>query len=293
MSTLNDLINTVSVSLHSYTGIQEASTHLTADATADALTLSVGSTEQTRRGIIQIDDELIYVDSVADANSLAVAPYGRGYRGSVAAAHTANTQVVFDPDFPRNEVRKAIESCIAGLYPRLFQIKQTTLTYSPLTIGYVLPADVEEILSVKVRLLNDPTEEWLPVFYWSLDANSPEASGKSVNIHQALPVGTDIRVVYSTRFGTFGSASDDLSTIGLPESCSDLVLYGASARLIRFLDPARLQITSVENLSRSQVVQAGDAGKIANQLYAMYQQRLSEERSKLLELTPASIHFTR
>ena len=36
-----------------------------------------------------------------------------------------------------------------------------------------------------------------------------------------------------------------------------------------------------------------EAGRVANQLYAMYQQRLTEERRRLLELTPPSINFTR
>jgi hypothetical protein len=62
--------------------------------------------------------------------------------------------------------------------------------------------------------------------------------------------------------------------------------------MVRFLDPARLQIGAVENVSRSAVVQAGDAAKIATQLYAMYQQRLVEERTRLLELDPPSINFT-
>jgi hypothetical protein len=102
-----------------------------------------------------------------------------------------------------------------------------------------------------------------------------------------------VRVVYRAPFGTFASDSATLDSVGLSESHADLILYAVTARMIRFLDPARLQVAAVENLSRSSVVQSGDAAKVANQLYAMYQQRLVEERIRLLQLTPPQIHFTR
>lgn len=292
MSNLGDLINSIASSLHSYTGVQENSTYLTAGVDASTLSLPVASSDNVMRGIAEVDDELVYID-VADANTLTLTPFGRGYRGSTAATHLINTQVISDPSFPRVEIRRAIDQVILGLYPQLFQIKTTTLTYAPAPIGYQLPADVDKVLDIKFLRPGDPTNYWSPVYDWSFDPTSAETTGKALNLFDALPAGSTIRVVYQAPFGTFAATSDTLASVGLKDDWQDLITYAVAARLVRFLDPARLQLPAVENASRAQYVAAGDAGKVANQMYAMYQQRLNEERRKLLDLIPPRINFQR
>lgn len=291
-TTLGDLIGSIASSLHSYTGVQEASTYLTSAVASGDLSFPVASSDQVMRGIAEIDEELVYVD-VADANALTIAPYGRGYRGSTAAAHNINTQVTVDPCFPRSEVRRAIDQAVLGLYPHLFQVKTVDLTYLPTPIGYQLPTDVEKVLDIKFQTASDPADYWAPLYNWSYDSTSPETTGKALNLFDYLPSGSTVRVVYQAAFGVFASNSDTLVSVGIKEDWADLILYAVTSRMVRFLDPARLQLRAVENTSRAQFVAAGDAGKIANQLYAMYQQRLADERKKLLELTPARIHFQR
>lgn len=292
MTTLGDLIGSIASALHSYTGVQEASTHLTGNVTNSTLSFPVASSDQVVRGIAEVDDELVYVD-VSDANVLTLAPYGRGYRGSTAASHNQNAQVVIDPTFPRSEVRRAIDQVILSLYPGLFQIKTTDLAYTGVPIGYQLPADADGVIDVKFQTAGDPNDYWAPLYNWSYDSTSPEASGKVLNVFDYLPSGSTVRVVYQANFGAFASSSDTLTSIGLKEDWADLITYAVTSRMVRFLDPGRLQLRAVENVSRAQLVAAGDAGKVANQLYAMYQQRLAEERRKLLELIPARIHFQR
>lgn len=292
MSTLNDLIASIHSSLHSYTGLQEQSTWLTASVDASQTAMSIASSDTILRGVAEIDDELLYVDS-SDSNGIALAPFGRGYRGSTAATHANNAQVTFDPMFPRVEIRRAIDQCMQALFPQLFQIKTADLTFNGTLIGYPLPADCESIVDLKWRQTLDPVDYWAPVTRWVFDSTSPLTNGRAVNILEDLPTGSSVRAVYRAKFGTFAAGTDTLASVGLNESYADLLLYGVSARMVRFMDPVRLQVTSVENLSRSAVVQTGDGAKIANQLYAMYQQRLNEERARLLELTPPMIHFTR
>jgi hypothetical protein len=98
-------------------------------------------------------------------------------------------------------------------------------------------------------------------------------------------------VVYKAKFGQLVNDSDTLDSVGLTDNHIDLIVYAVAARMIRFLDPARLQLASVENVARGQLVAAGDAGKIANQMYAMYQQRLAEERRNLITSIPPSMNF--
>lgn len=292
MSTLNDLIASIHSSLHSYTGLQEQSTWLTAGVDASQTTMAVASSDTVLRGVAEIDDELLYVDS-SDSSGLALAPFGRGYRGSTAATHAINSQVTFDPMFPRVEIRRAIDQIMQAMFPLLYQIKTTDITYNGTALGYSLPADCEGILDLKWRQSGDITNYWNPVSRWSYDAASPLTNSRALNVLEDLPAGSTVRVVYRAKFGTFVAGTDTLPSVGLSESHADVILYGVAARMVRFMDPARLQVASVENLSRSSVVQAGDGAKIANQLYAMYQQRMNEERARLLALTPPMIHFTR
>lgn len=290
-TTLGDLVASIHTSLHSYTGVQEQVTYLTAAMTSSDLTATINGTETVLRGITEVDDELIYV-SANSTGSLTIPPFGRGYRGSTAAAHSLNAMVTFDPAYPKVEIKRAINQCVQSLFPTLWAVKTTDITYDNMVkIGYQLPTDAEGVIEVKAQHSSDPEDYWAPINHWEFDYSSPETNGKALNITASLRPGTTLRVVYQGKFGEFTADADTLTSKGLAESHADLILYSVAARLIRFLDPARLQVTSVENLSRSQVVQSGDAGKLANQLYAMYQQRLVEERRRLLSLQPVRPNY--
>ena len=291
MSRLNDLIASIHSSLHSFTGVQEQVTYLTAACDANQTILPVGSSEHLQRGIAEIEDELIYVDSV-DSSGLILPPFGRGFRGSVAAAHPINSVVTYDPPFPRKDIRSAIDSCVEGLFPSLYQVKSTTIQYDPSKVGFALPADCEGVLDVMEEAPSS-VNYWHRLGRWAYDPTSGITGSKALSIFEEVRPWANLKVTYRAKFGAFVSGTDTLPSVGLSESYADLILYGVTARLIRFLDPSRLQLRAVENLSRAGVVAVGDAGKVANQLYAMYQQRLTEERTRLLALTPPSINFTR
>lgn len=291
MSTLNDLMASIHSSLHSYSGSQEQVTWLTGPIDDSETSLPVANSETVLRGLAEIEDELVYVDS-SQSGTLELPPFGRGFRGSTAAEHPANVAVIFDPAFPRVEIRRAIDQIIGGLYPTLYQIKTTTFTYDVSKIAFELPDDCDSVLEVKEEAPVS-VDYWQPLARWSFDTTSELYDGNVLNLWDSVNPSATIQVVYRAAFGSFTSGADTLASVGIPEQYADLILYGVAARMIRFLDPSRLQIASVENVSRAAYVQAGEAGRVANQLYAMYQQRLLEERRRLLELTPPSINFTR
>lgn len=285
MTTLTELVASISASMHSFTGLQEQVTWLTAGCDASTTTLTVNSSDTVMRGIAEIDDELVYVHTTSE-NTLTLAPFGRGYRGSTAAAHSTNTEVRFDPAFPRVEIVKAIHQCVEAMFPTLYQIKTVELPYQATDLSHTLPSDVEQVLSVTAKALNDPHDYWGPLNRWDFDPNN--TAGNVLNVYGSMTSGATLRVVYTAKFGTL---TTDFASAGLSESYADLILYSVAARMIRFLDPARLNLNTVENLSRAQVTQVGDAGRVANQMFAMYQTRLAEERKRLLALTPPVPHF--
>jgi hypothetical protein len=278
VTTRSELIESITSHLHSYTGVHETVTELAGALTDSATTITVDNGDGARRGVLEIDDELFYISSVSGV-TLTVAGFGRGYRGSTAAAHADAAMVTFDPAFPRFEIGKAIDQTIAGLFPKLYQVKETTLDGTVIDVSYALPTDVEQILRVEMKWSQDPTDYWHPVVDWELE----KTATPQLNLIQGCIPGASIKVVYAAQFGEL---TTDFATAGIPESYEDLIVYLVTARMIRFLEPARLQLGSVENVSRAQLIQAGDAGRTATQLYALAQQRIAEERRELLEQYP-------
>lgn len=292
MTSLGDLTDQLSNLLHSYTGSHEQVTWLTA-AVADttATTLSVFDGEQVSQGIIEVGDELMYVASV-NANDLTIAPFGRGYQGSTATIHDVNAKVTYDPIFPRCEIQRAINQTMSATYPALFAVKETTFTFAGSQATYELPADAEGVVKVQYQL-DGASGYWPTLWHWEFEVNSEVATGKAITLHTPAEQNSTVKVTYRAPFTPLVASTDDLGAAGFPESATDVLVYGAASTLVRFLDISRLQIGSVENVSRAQYVDSGDPGKIANQLYAMYVQRLTEERKRLLEKEPPQMHFTR
>lgn len=292
MTTFGDLVTQTWSLLHSYTGVHEQATWLTEGCTDTATSLTVNNIEMISMGVAEIGEELIFVSAVDDAAGLTLAPFGRGYHGTTATAHNANDMVLFDPIFPRVEIKRAINQVLSSLYPSLFQVKETTFTFTGLVATYELPADAEAVMRVRWEATG-PSRNWPAIRSYWFDPNAENATGKAITITEQPEIGRTVKVTYQSNLGEFVSDSDTFADVGLPESCVDVLLYGAASRLIRFLGPARIQLGSVENISRGQLVAANDPGQMANQMLAIFAQRLDEERKKLLVLHPSEPHYTR
>jgi hypothetical protein len=210
----------------------------------------------------------------------------------VAVSHSINTRVVNDPQFPRVRVFDALKQVVRQVQPELFSIKTTTFTAGTVQVTFPLPADVQRVLRVQYEVTG-PTKYWQPVTHWRLDEKSTVSTGKSITIGQPTEAGRTVQVVYAAALPVPANISDDLEDLGIPAEMHDMLLYGACWRLVQFLEPARLQLRSVEQQMRSQGVNPGDATKSAQQFYAMFTQRRTEERRRLLDLFPPTKHYTR
>ena len=293
-TTFGQLIDRVRYSLRSYTGQHEVSTHLTADATEGAVDLSVADGNAVATGLVEIEDELVWVDSSA-GGVLTVPPYGRGYQGSTAAAHLSGKQVITDPFFPRKHIADAIVDTQRALYPTLFQPKAKEFTFTAGQSTYDLDSDVDRVLSVSWQLPGS-SEFWTPVRRWRTDtfANTTEfASGSNITVFD--PIGPDrtVRAVYAAPFTELTVASDTIGAAGHQEAHVDLLVFGACWRLLQFLEVSRLNLNSVENAERAKFAASGSASALTRQVLALYERRLEEERKRLLQLYPITIRYTR
>lgn len=302
--TLAQMINEVQINLSGYTYQQDRSTYLTAAVTtttspsSSPLVLSLASTQDLGKGVIEIDDELLWVDSVDRvANTATISPYGRGYLGTTASTHTVDSKVTVSPIFPRASIQKAINDTIHAVGGAVYATKQTTFTYNAAVTTYEFQdLGIENILSVSWQDIG-PTKEWIRVNRWSFDSFADVATwgsgSQTITIGDVIIAGRTVKVVYATSPSTFTSTSQDYSTqTGLPESTKDVVILGAAYRLLQYLDPARAAQYSPQADEIDAKRPFGASNTAVRQLFALYTQRLNEERSKQQNQYPPRVHYS-
>ena len=309
-TTLTNMIDEVLVNLAGYTFQQDRSTYITSAVTtttstsASPLVLSLGSTDSVGKGILEIDEELLWVDSFDRvANTATVSPYGRGYLGTTAATHTADAKVTISPTFPRFSVKRAINDTIRSLGANIFAVKSTTFTFNAAVSTYAFAnLNIKNILTVSWQSIG-PTKEWVPIRKWDLDASAnPEAFGytsgtdqvQTITLGEAPVSGRTVKVVYATDPEPFTSNSQVYTTVtGLPESTRDVVILGTAYRLLSFLDPARAAQVSPQADETDSKRPYGASQSATKQLYALYTQRLNEETKAQQQNYPPRIHYSR
>ena len=304
-TTLTDLINEVQINLAGYTYQQDRATHLTSAVTTltssstSPTVLSLGSTENLGKGVVEIDEELMWVDSFDRvANTATVSPYGRGYLGTTAATHTADSKVTISPTFPRYVVKKAINDTINAAGSTIYAAKVTTFTFNAAQTTYDFDGlNIQNILTIMWQSVG-PSQEWIPVRRWSWDSKADAtafgATAQTVTIGDYITPGRTVKVVYSTDPEPFTSNSQDFSTqTGLPNSCKDVIVLGASYRLLTYLDPARAAQVSPQADETDSKRPYGASQTATKQLYALYTQRLNEETQRQQTLYPIRVHYSR
>jgi hypothetical protein len=300
MPTFDQLVDEVKSNLQGYTLRQDRITYVTnaGGLTTTSSAITVGSQSNLAKGIIEIDDELIWIDSFDKANNtLNVAPgFGRGYLGTTASPHSQYAQVSLSPTFPRTTIKKAINDTIRSLYPKLFAVASTTFTFNASQVTYALPDDAREVLYMSWQTTGSSLE-WLPVRKWRFDplANVPTFNTqKTINIYENIQPGRTVKVWYTMVPDTMDANTDDFVDVtGLPDSCQDVIVYGACYRLLSFLDAGRINLSSAEADLNDTKIPASAGSSVSKYVFALFQQRLQEEALKLSDQFPIRIHLTR
>ena len=297
MSTFSQMVDQTLMHLHGYTTVQDVATYLTSDLNASATTLVVADTTAISRGVIEIDNELIWADNVnSTTGAIAIPPYGRGYRGTTATAHPNGSRVVSSPMFPRKIVADSINDAIISVYPELFAVGETTINYQPSINTYSLPAGALDIIQISWQTTG-PSREWLPVRRMRVDkhaATSEFTTGVSFSIYDHIVPGRPMRIVYTKEPSALVNPTDEFSTTtGLPRSCEDLIRLGASYRLVPFFDSPHLTGSSAEADFAAQQRGVGSSAQLSRYLLQMYQLRLAEEQKGLQHVYPNRSYYTR
>ena len=293
------MVDEIKSNLQGYTLRQDRISYV---ANAGGLTttsneITIGSSSNLAKGIIEIDDELIWIDSFTKSNNtLNVIPgFGRGYQGTSPAPHAQYAQVTLAPTFPRVAIKKAINDTINSLFPSLWAVTSTTFTYNASVTTYALPDDLESILYLSWQTTGS-SQEWLPINRWRADGMANASTFNTTNtvsIYDSVQPGRTVQVWYTTTPNTLDSNSDDFADVtGLPQSSQDVVTLGASYKLLSFLDSGRINLTSAEADAADSKIPSTAGAASSRYIFALYQQRLNEEALKLKDKYPIRLHYT-
>ena len=295
MSTFLDLINETNLALTGYTNRQDQATYLIAPITSTDLTFTVADGTVLTRGLVEIDDELIWVDSFDRTTNTATIPaYGRGFRDTTAQSHSAGTRVTIAPSFPRSVIRRNINLAIDGVYPDLFGTFYTIFNWQAARTTYVLPNEAVDILGCSWQTIG-PSKEWLPVRHYRVDRMANPiywGSGKTVSIREGIIPGRPVMITYTKKPTVLQYDTDDFTMTGLSESAREVIILGAAYRTAMYLDLGRVPAATAEADAQQGNDPIGSAANIGRVLQQMYQQRLNVEVRRLQEQYPPRTHYT-
>lgn len=297
MAILEDMIEEVLLNLEGYIGDQDVYGTLAANITDTATTFTVngsvfpdGSGFST--GLVEIGTELVYVQNI-NRTTGEFSGVLRGFRGTEAQAHLANTGVRNNPRFPRIAVVRAINDTIKSVYPKVYAVKTTEFIINGGVAQYDLPANTLNVISVQI-LEKGISKTWRRSRRWSFDTTggSNSATGKVVNIFDA-PSSYTVQVTYTAEPSVLDYGDNFATTTGLPEWTRDLIIIGACWRLASFIDSAKVAVMSAEQGLLNQVSPVGAGANVAKQFAGMYQLRLQEVEARIKQEYPAQKHYIR
>lgn len=307
-TTYSDIVNEILINMAGYTMQQDRATSLSSPITSTTTTsVSVTSTTDIGKGIIEIGEELLWIENFDRVgNTLTVAPWGRGYLGTTASTAAVYSKVTISPTFPRSVIKRAVDDTIRAMGASIFAVKQLTFTFNSAVTTYELLDNDTNVTAQNILAMHweevGPSKEWIPVRRWAFEpfadintwGGSAASPAQTVSIYDPITPGRTVKVLYAAAPGTLTSDSDVFTTTtGLPLTCKDIVILGATYRLLTFLDPARAGQTSPQADEIDSKRNFGSTSSVMRQIYSLYTQRLAEETLAQQQQYPARLHYTR
>jgi hypothetical protein len=288
-----DLVEQVIGLLNDYTGQTPQMCSLALPLTGTDLVMTVDDGLALGRGMVEVDEELVFVSAFDQSGATATIPaWGRAQQGTTAAAHSAGARVTTTPRPPRDRVKKQINAEISALYPQLYAVlvdEQDAVNRAE----YALPARTRFVLDIQALTTGLPIE-WERARAWRLNTSADPGdfpTGVSVAIPE-VPTGSTIRTVVAAEPLPLANPSDDFeTTTGLHAGAADVVALGAAAQLSIGQEVARAQLATVEQSQRVERVQTGSSLAASRFLRQEYLRRLAAEKTRLLARYPSRPHY--
>jgi len=173
------------------------------------------------------------------------------------------------------------------MYPRLYGVRATELTSTTLDERYEVPADCEEVLSLKIEGFGT-TAPRREIRRRSLQTVNTDGL-RYLSITPVGVPGRPMYLVYKTRPVLPTDPRDltwDWTTSRLPSTASDIPSIKAALTLMESPEMAKMQLNSVETSERSKYVQAGSGNAVSRRLQELFERRMAEEQDALTFSNP-------
>lgn len=289
MSTVGTVIDRTVRQLMSGTVEERNKTVSAITATATSVSFQYDLGGMRPGGVIQIDNELMYVWEIsAGAKSVTVE---RGWNGTTAAAHIASSIATVDPKFPRAQILEAINAeldDLASPMNGLFQIKTMEMNYNGSDIMVNLPTTdkIIDLISVSVRFISTDYPKIRRVRLIRDLPSDDFNSGCAIRFDEEVRAGRMV-VVYKTPFVNVTTDAQNIQNIsGLPTSCEDILIMGAQIRLVSPREVKRNFTESQGDTRRAEEVPSGSVSNSITNLLRMRRDRITSEAAKLARQYP-------
>lgn len=260
---------------------------LTATSTSIVFQYDLGGLRQG--GVIQIDNELMYVWEVSSGSKTATVQ--RAWNGTTAAAHVASSVAIVDPKFPRAQVVEAINAEIDDLSSPmngLYQIKSLELNYNGTFTMVNLPTTdkIIDLVSVTVRYI---ATDYPKITRCRLIRDLPNDdfnAGYAIRFDEQVRAGRMI-VVYKAPFTNVTTEAQNLQNIaGFPTTAEDILMMGAQIRLVSPREVKRNFTESQGDTRRAEEVPTGSVSSSINNIIRMRRDRITAEAARLARQYP-------
>ena len=240
-------------------------------------------------GVIQIDNELMYVWEVSSGSKTVTVE--RGWNGTTAAAHVASSVAIVDPKFPRAQILEAINAEIDDLSSPmngLYQIKSLELNYNGTFTMVNLPTidKIIDLVSVTVRYI---ATDYPVIRRCRLIRDLPNddfSAGYAIRFDEQVRAGRMI-VVYKSPFTNVTTEAQNLQNIaGFPTTAEDILIMGAQIRLVSPREVKRNFTESQGDTRRSEEVPTGSVSSSINNIIRMRRDRITAEAARLARQYP-------
>jgi hypothetical protein len=290
MPTLGELLATTRHRLLGVGSYTERVSQLAEDIEEGTLSFRLDEVVGQGREVVEIGLEKIRLRRADSGNSTVTAyDFGRGYDGTLQSSHSVGDEVTWSPQIPNFTIVKEINHLLESMYPLLYGVDSLDTVYAhSAETPFVLPDEAVDVVAVFRETRG--AHGWERVDSWRFEPDS----GQGMIID--APSGTNVRVVYAKRIGTFDLTDpgvlevDFENATGLEGRVAHLSPAGVASRLASFYDFGKLGSTGMESRADGAGKALGAGIQVANRLYQEFQVALEQEAQVLHKHHPIRLH---
>lgn len=259
------------------------------DVDDEFLTLQYDASQVRDGAYLAIDDEVIYVWAVSGQR----ADILRGQRGTAAAVHEDGATIEVEPRFPSGVILRTLQREIQSWPEDLYAVDVVTASVGIVDDAVALALTgtqaVHRLLQVELAP-DDRHDDWWPLVGARLTG---QLGAYSLAFGRELGVTTDVRIHLARAFDLSDlSSSTDVGDVGLAATMLDIPSLGAAARLVTASEVERTDDYAASSSQDAGAVPAGHRLRTGATLWQLREDRLGDERRRLLATYPYGLALT-